>query len=97
MTMKNAMNSPASALVFVACNTSGRRAGLLVISVVVLCLGGMLLYFSRVGKLKEIKFSGALLKGESAKLCSTIVAGFILFVGSLCLLSAVFGLDCPRS
>ena len=83
-----------AALMLFACNTIGQRVSLLIVASVMLCFGGLLLHYSRKGKVKEFKFSGALLKGEEAKLSSTIFAVILILLGALCILSQILYLDC---
>jgi hypothetical protein len=83
-----------SAVATLACAGFSQRVGLTLASVAILSAGGLLLYFSRAGKIKSLNCAGVYVKGEGAKLCSTIFAIIILLIGALSLVSMLFRLDC---
>lgn len=76
------------------CISFGGRVWAIILSVIIVCLGGWLLAYSRAGKLKSMNCAGVLVKGEDAKLCSTIFAIALLLIGVFILLAMVFKLDC---
>ena len=80
---------------FLAVGECGSRVPGLIMAIILLCVGGPLLYLSRIGKVKSMLFSGALVKGDKAKLLSTVFAGVMISLGAVILLSTIFGWGCP--
>ena len=73
----------------------GIQLDALIMALILLCIGGVFLYLIRAGKINSIRVSGALFVGGRARLISTVFAGLILSLGSVVLLSSIFGWGCP--
>ena len=82
-------------LLLTPCNSISAQVLGLSVSIFLLVCGGWLLTQSRIGKVKETRAYWKVLRGEEAKLWSTITAvGLLLFGGFIFLIAAVHYLTC---
>lgn len=80
--------------VILVCNSFGVRVTEVVSSSLFICLGSWLLHRSRKGKIKTVLLFGHHLRGEDAKLVTSIVGIILILIGTLVFVAAVLKLDC---
>jgi len=65
-----------------------------IMSFILLYLGGWLLVISRADKIKTMFIAWHYVRGKAAKFWSTVIATFLILLGSVALLSTIFGWGC---